>query len=346
MAQQLLNTLFVQTPDSYVRLEGDTFRIEVESRCLLQVPVHHIGAVVLFGHCSISPGAMQRCARDGREVTFLDFSGRFRCRVDGPTHGNVLLRLAQYGAYCNESQKVELARRIVAAKLRNSRQLLLRGGRDAKSPAAKEQIAGAAAAHAVSLSRVQLAHGLDDIRGVEGNAASDYFGVFGQMITVETSDFAFAVRTRRPPRDRVNALLSFLYAILANDCTSAIEGVGLDPQLGFLHAIRPGRPALALDLMEEFRACLADRLALTLINRRQIRPEHFAVRSDAGESVLLNEDGRKEVLVAYQKRKEEPVKHRLLKTETPLGLVPHLQARLLARYLRGDVEQYHPYLAS
>jgi len=345
MAQQLLNTLFVQTPDAYVRLDGETFRVEVETQCVLQVPIHHIGAVVLFGHCSISPGAMQRCARDGREVTFLDFNGRFRCRVDGPTHGNVMLRLAQYGAYCNETQKAEIARRIVAAKLRNSRQLLLRSGRDAKVPEVRQQIADAAAAHAAGLSQLPRAGTLDEIRGVEGNAASAYFAVFGHLLTVETTEFAFTVRTRRPPRDRVNAVLSFLYAILAHDCSSAVEGVGLDPQLGFLHAIRPGRPALALDLMEEFRACIADRLALTLINRRQLRPTHFDTRTDAGESVLLNEEGRKLVLVAYQKRKEEPVKHRLLNTETPLGLAPHLQARLLARYLRGDIEQYHPFLS-
>ena len=345
MAQQLLNTLFVQTQDAYVRLEGETLRVEVKDSCLLQVPIHHIGAVVLFGHCNMSPGAMQRCAKDGREVTFLDFFGRFRCRVDGPMHGNVLLRLAQYGAYSNPARTAELARRMVAAKIRNSRHLLMRSARDAKSDDARQKIAGAAAAHAVAFAQVQLARDLDEIRGIEGEAASEYFAVFGQMLTVDTSEFAFTVRTRRPPRDRVNALLSFLYSVLTNDCTSALAGVGLDPQLGFLHAVRPGRPALALDLVEEFRAVIADRLTLTLINRRQIRPEHFETRNEAGESVLLNEAGRKIVLAAYQTHKEEPVKHQFLKTNTPLGLTPHLQARLLARYLRADVEQYHPYLS-
>ncbi len=345
MAQQLLNTLFVQTPEAYVRLEGETLRVEVGANCLLQVPIHHIGSVVLFGRCNISAGAMHRCAQDGREVTFLGFSGRFKCRVVGETHGNVLLRLAQYGAYCNTAQTAELARRMVAAKVRNSRQLLLRSGRDAKSDSARQLIGAAAAAHAVAFSQVQQARTLDEIRGIEGNAAAEYFAVFGQMLTVDTADFAFTVRTRRPPRDRVNALLSFLYSVLANDCTGALEGVGLDPQLGFLHAVRPGRPALALDLMEEFRACIADRLTLTLINRRQIRPEHFETRNEAGESVLLNEDGRKLVLAAYQKRKEEPIKHQFLKTEVPLGLAPHLQARLLARYLRADTEHYQPYLS-
>lgn len=183
---------------------------------------------------------------------------------------------------------------------------------------------------------------LDGVRGIEGQAAALYFDTFGAMITAPAEEFSFRFRTRRPPRDRVNALLSFLYSLLTQECLAACEGTGLDPQFGFLHALRPGRPALALDLMEEFRPSLADRLALTLINRRQLRPEHFEERT--GESVFLNEEGRRTVLAAYQKRKQEEVSHALLRTPVPLGLIPHLQARLLARHLRGDLLYYPPYI--
>lgn len=346
MTRQLLNTLFVQTPDAYVTLDHDALCVEVEKTRLLKVPLHHLGSVVLFANAMMSPKAMARCVADGREVTYLDYSGRFLCRVVGPTHGNVLLRRVQYEAVRNDSVVCELARRFVAGKLRNSRQVLSRSARDASDPERRGCIAGVAAEFAVAVSRVQLATTLDAIRGVEGEMAARYFSVFGDLLTVETTSFAFTQRTRRPPRDRVNALLSFLYALLTNDCTAALEGVGLDPQMGFLHAMRPGRPALALDMTEEFRAGLADRLTLTLINRRQIRPEHFTIRDDAGDSVLLNEDGRKMVITAYQKRKEEAIPHHFLKEPVPLGLVPHLQARMLARYLRGDVEQYEPFLFS
>lgn len=346
MAQCLLNTLYVQHPDAHVRLEGETLRVDVEDFHLLQVPLHHLGAVVLFGTATITSGAMQQCAKDGREVTFLDFSGRFRCRVEGPTQGNVLLRVAQFDAYRDPARSLALTRRFAAGKLRNARQVLLRGAREAADPAARQALTAAAAEQARALAGIPQVATLDDLRGLEGHAAAGYFAAFGRLITSETTEFAFTLRTRRPPRDRVNALLSFLYALLAGDCTAAVTGVGLDPQLGFLHAVRSGRPALALDVMEEFRPCLADRLALTLINRRQLRPEHFDVRAQAGESVLLNENGRKIVLAAYQQRKAEPVKHHLLKTDVPFGLVPHLQARLLARFLRGDVAHYQPYLSS
>ncbi|NLC58025.1 MAG: type I-C CRISPR-associated endonuclease Cas1 [Armatimonadetes bacterium] len=344
MALQLLNTLYVQTPEAYLRLDHDTLRVEANQTPLLQVPLHHVGCVVLFGTATISAQAMQRCVREGRPVVFLDTGGRFRARVTGPVSGNVLLRLAQYDAHREPERSLELARRVVAAKLHNSRLLLLRGARDAKTAEARQTLTSAAAELAGALGRLPPASALDDVRGVEGEAAAWYFGAFGKLLTVPPAEFAFARRTRRPPRDRVNALLSFLYTLLTSDCTGALEGVGLDPQIGFLHAVRPGRPALALDLAEEFRAGLVDRLVLTLINLRQIRPEHFEAREDAGGTVLLNEEGRKAVLMAYQKRKQEPVQHRLLRQPLALGLVPHVQARLLARHLRGDLARYPPFL--
>ncbi len=343
MIHQVLNTLYVQTPHAYVKLAHDTLRVEAEGELLLQVPVQHLGAVVLFGDGMMSPQAMQRCVEGGRQVTFLYFSGRLRCRVEGPESGNVLLRLAQYEASRDEGRGREIARRLVAAKLRNSRELLLRAGRDASLPSRREAARQAAAGLAAGLLAVQEAATLDQVRGVEGDGAGTYFAAFGSLITAAPADFSFVRRTRRPARDRVNALLSFLYALLRHDCLAGAQGVGLDPQVGFLHAVRPGRPALALDLMEELRAPFADRLALNLINRRQIQPEHFDADEAAG-SVLLNEAGRRLVITEYQKRKQEMTQHRLVKEKMPIGLVPLVQARLLARHLRGEIAEYHPYL--
>lgn len=343
MSRELLNTLFVMTPGAYARLDGDTVRVEADGEKLLHAPLLHLGSVVLFGGASLSPALLMRCAEDGREVTFLDFAGRFKARVVGPTGGNVLLRKAQYDAHGSAARSLEIARHIVAGKIRNTRHVLLRGARDSKSAedAAPLQLAGQALAGL--LDTLVSAPTLDHARGVEGQAAALYFDSFDLLITRDKADFAFRTRSRRPPRDRVNALLSFLYALVLGDCVAALEGVGLDPQFGYLHTLRPGRPALALDLMEEFRAVVADRLALTLMNRRQIEPTHFEERP--GGSVMLTADGRKAVLTAYQTRKREEVVHPFLKTKTPLGLVPHLQARLLARHLRGDLPAYLPFLA-
>lgn len=344
MARQLLNTLFVTTPDAYVHLEGETLLVTRDREKILQVPIHHLGSVVLFGNAQMSSQAMAKCVEDGREVTFLGYAGQFRCRVVGRTSGNVLLRLAQYDAARAPDRTTAIARAIVAAKVRNQRQTLMRGARDAASPDIAIPLRETADRMAALLARDREARHVDDVRGLEGEAASIYFGAFGCLITVPAAEFSFRFRTRRPPKDRVNALLSFLYALLRSDCTAALEGVGLDPQVGYLHAVRPGRPSLALDLMEEFRSSLVDRLTLTLINRRQIKPSDFDLRG--GDAVLLNDAGRRTVLAAYQTRKQQMVGHPFLKEKTPLGLVPHLQARLLARHLRGDLPDYPPYLST
>lgn len=348
MTRELLNTLFVSTEGAYVRLDGDALKIEADGKKLLQVPLHHLGSVVLFGSANISAQALQRCAQDGRAVNFLDHGGRFKARVVGPVCGNVLLRQAQYEAHRDVSGRaVEIARAVVAGKIRNLRANIARSARDTRND---EDAAAALRACLEALAKLLLSlpeqATVDAVRGIEGQASALYFEVFGALLTVPAEEFSFRLRSRRPPRDRVNALLSFLYALLSADCVAACEGVGLDPQFGFLHALRPGRPSLALDLMEEFRPCLADRLALTLINRRQVRAaEHFETRDGAGDSVLLSDSGRKIVLAAYQERKKEEVIHPLLKDKAPLGLLPHLQARLLARHLRGDLAAYIPFPA-
>lgn len=344
MVRELLNTLYVMTPNAYLRLENETVRVEVEGEAVGRAPLHHLGALVLLGPASLSPRLMERCAEEGRDVTLLDYGGRFRCRVEGPVSGNVLLRKAQYEAAVSAERCAGLARSFVAAKIRSSRRNVMRAVREARRPEATARLREACDALEGLLTALAAVRDLDVVRGVEGQAAAVYLGVFGELITAPSEAFAYRQRTRRPPRDRVNALLSFLYSILCYDCASACEGVGLDPQFGFLHALRPGRPSLALDLMEEFRAPLVDRLVLALINRRQMKPEHF--EEGPGGSVLLNAEGRKLVLTAYQKRKQEEVPHTLLKAKVPLGLVPHLQARLLARHLRGDLTYYQPYVGS
>jgi len=341
---ELLNTLYVMTEGCYLHVDHETLKVDFENETQLQVPVHHLGAVVCFGNIMVSPTLIHRCAEDGRTLVFMDRNGRFKARMVGPTSGNVLLRQAQYRASSDASATLEIARNIVAAKVRNSRQVLLRGARQREEgDPGGQALREAARMLGSTLTSLQHVLDLDTARGREGEAALVYFGALDHLVLVDRGVFRFPGRTRRPPRDPVNALLSFIYALLRADCEAAAEGVGLDPQVGYLHAIRPGRPALALDFMEELRATLADRLALTLINRRQVTGEHFEERP--GGAVSLTDDGRRLVVIAYQKRKAESVRHALLGRNVPFGLVPHVQARLLARHLRGDVEHYLPYMS-
>lgn len=339
----LLNTLYVTSPDAYLRLEGETVCVMIEDQKRLQVPLHHLNAFILFGHTMLSPALLARCAEDGRSVVWLNRSGRFTARLEGPVSGNILLRQAQYRAADNNEITLKIAGAMIAGKLRNSRQLLLRGAREAGESDEKTNLTQTSKLLANQIRNIPGSADLDALRGIEGSAASEYLGALNWVMKPQVrSDFPFTVRSRRPPRDRFNALISFLYSLVMSDCRSALEAVGLDPQLGFLHAVRPGRPALALDLMEEFRSPLADRLALTLINRSQIQPRDFDERD--GGAVLLNDDGRKTVIGAYQTRKQENIVHPVLQQSVPCGLLPHIQARLLARYLRKDVAHYIPYI--
>lgn len=339
---QLLNTLYVTTPEAYLHLDNDTLRIEVEGETRLRVPLHHLAAVVCFGHVMISPILMHRLADEGKSLVLLDASGRFKARLEGPVSGNVLLRQAQHRRLASADFCVAAAKSCVAGKLKNCRQVLLRGARETGREPDGAELATVADEFVRALARLECAPDLDAVRGIEGDAAKRYFAVFGLLVRPEArADFAPVGRTRRPPLDRMNALLSFCYSLLMNDCRSAIESVGLDPQIGYLHAVRPGRAALALDLMEEFRPLLADRLALTLINRRQIDADDFVERP--GGAVTLKDEARKRVVVAYQERKQETLKHPLLESSLALGLAPFVQARLLARAVRGDAEVYLPF---
>jgi len=339
---QLLNTLYITTPDTYLRLDNDTLRVEVERDTRLRVPLHHLSAVVCFGHTGLSAPLMHRLADSGVALVLLDDNGRFKGRLEGAVSGNVLLRQAQFQRVVDPVFTLDMARACVAGKIKNTRQVLQRGAREAKSEREAKALARLADDLAASLRSLPGVAHLDSLRGVEGEAARQYFSGLNLLVRPDQrAAFTMDGRTRRPPRDRFNAVLSFLYAMWMNDCRSALEAAGLDPQVGFLHALRPGRAALALDLMEEFRPW-ADRLALTLINRGQLGADDFVLREGGG--VSLEPGARKTVVVAYQERKKDEINHALLAQAVPLGLVPMVQARLMARALREDGAPYVPFV--
>lgn len=340
--KKLLNTLFVTTEGASLRKDGENIVAEVEGAERARVPLHMLGSVMVFGAIFVSPPLIQALAGGGITLVLLDRAGRFKARVEGPVSGNVLLRRAQYRA---SEAPDEIVRSFVSAKIANQRAVLQRALRDhgeGSPPGQYASIEAAVDRLGFILRRVaHLNEGVEALRGAEGEAAQNYFAVFDHLVRGADPDVRFRGRSRRPPLDPVNALLSFLYTLLTHDCRSAAEGVGLDPAVGFLHRDRPGRPSLALDLMEELRPVLADRLALSLLNRRQLRARDFETRD--GGAVLLTDDGRKTVLTAWAERKKEERRHPFLDETAPLGLVPHLQAQLLARHLRGDLDAYPPW---
>ena len=343
LAMQLLNTLYVTTQDTYLRLDNETLRVEVERETRLRVPLHHLTAVVCFGHVGLSSPLMHQLAESGIALVLLDDHGRFKARLEGAVSGNVLLRQAQFQLSANPAFALDMARACVAGKIKNTRAVLQRGAREAKAEGEAKTLSRLADDLAASLRALPDAANLDVLRGIEGEAARQYFSGLNLLVRADQREaFAMDGRTRRPPRDRFNAMLSFLYAMWMNDCRSALEAAGLDPQVGFLHALRPGRAALALDLMEEFRPW-ADRLALTLINRGQLVAKDFVLREGGG--VSLEPDARKSVVVAYQERKRDEITHPLLAQSVPLGLLPLVQARLLARALRDAGAPYVPFVA-
>lgn len=340
--KKLLNTVYVTTEGAGVRKDGENLVAEVEGQEKARVPLHMLASVVVFGSIFVSPGLIGACAAAGISIVLLDRNGRFAARVEGPVSGNVLLRRAQYRA---ADKPEEIVRSIVMGKIANQRSVLMRALRDYGSgmdEAKRTGLADAVTRLAHILRRIEHSDTTSEaMRGSEGEAANVYFSVFDNLIRVPEADMRWRGRSRRPPLDPVNALLSFLYTLLTHDCRSACESVGLDPAVGFLHRDRPGRPSLALDLMEELRPVLADRLAVSLINRRQLTSKDFDKRD--GGAVLLGEDGRKCVLAAWQERKKEERTHPFLDERAPLGLVPYVQAQMLARHLRGDIDVYPPW---
>lgn len=337
--RKLLNTLFVMTQGSYLARKGETVVVRSDGKDLLRIPIHTLEGICCFGNVSCSPFLMGLCGQSGVGLSFFSENGRFMARVAGPISGNVLLRKEQFRISEDPEKSSLLAKNIVVAKIANSRTSIRRGIRDDHVPG-KEKLEKCSSRLAIILEELNKPMKLDSIRGKEGEAAKAYFAVLDNLITTQSEDFPFNGRNRRPPLDRVNALLSFVYTLLCHDVCSALEGVGLDPQVGFLHRERPGRPSLALDLMEELRPLMADRLVISLINRRQVSPGGFIVRESGG--VTMDDETRKIVLGAYQKRKQEEIRHPFLEEKVSMGLLPHCQALIMARFLRGDLPEYPP----
>jgi CRISPR-associated protein Cas1 len=337
-----LNTLFITTQGAYLHKEGETVVVRVQNEVRIRLPVHTIGGIVCFGNVLCSPFLMGFCAENGVAVSFLTEHGRFLARIQGPVSGNVLLRREQYRRADDGKASGAVAKSVIMGKLANCRTVLRRALRDhgekLNSPALRE----VSASMTQCLDRVGGETEVDVLRGIEGNAANMYFSVFNELITAQKEDFVFRERSRRPPLDNVNALLSFVYTLTMHDVRSALESVGLDPAVGFLHRDRPGRPGLALDLMEEFRPFLADRLVLSLINLKKVRKDGFR-QTDSG-AVIMTDETRKEVLVAYQNRKQEEILHPFLEEKVHVGMLFHVQALLFARALRGDMEAYPPFI--
>ena len=347
------NTLYLTTPKTVVLRDHLTLRVEIEKQTRLTVPIHHLESICAFGQVVVTPPAMALCWDHQVAVHYHTENGYFLAQVLGSGDTRYLLRRAQYAAADSPQDATRIARQFVAGKLQNARSNLLRSGREADGDADRKALAGAADELAQLIHQLGnappvapgcgLREALDPIRGLEGLGAKAYFSVFRYMLKKQREDFRFVTRTRRPPRDRINCLLSFIYALLRHDCLAALTTSGLDPYVGWLHATRAGRPACALDLMEEFRPCLAERLALTLVNRRQIESKHFRERE--GGAVEFTDRGRKEVIEAWQRRKQAEVKHPLFKQNIRIGQVFSVQARLLARTLRGDISDYIPFIS-
>jgi len=335
--RKLQNTLYITTQGSYLHKERETLVVERGGQKAAQLPVHAIGHIFCFGNVLVSPFLMGFCGENGVNLAFFSENGRYLGRLQGRQSGNILLRRAQYRQ--SENHPVPVTRNIIAAKIQASKRVLQRyiRNRDDEDGAVREAVAALNG----SLRQLKQADKLDTVRGIEGDAAARYFAVFGRLVNAK-SGFVFAGRNRRPPRDPVNALLSLLYSVIGKEISGALQGVGLDPQVGFLHADRPGRDSLAQDILEEFRAWQADRLALSLINRGQLKPQDFVTESSG--AVSLKAEARKVLFQALQAKKQEKIVHPFLQEEVEVGLLPHIQAMLLARHLRGDLAEYPAFL--
>ena len=337
-----LNTLYITTQNTYLYKEGQSVVVKVDKENKLRIPIHTLDGIICFGTVSISPYLMYHCAENNVAVSFLSEYGKFLARIQGPVSGNVLLRREQYRIADKPKESADIARHFLIGKIANSRTVIKRALRDHADKSDVEILTHADSRLTEYLRRLGKSVAVEYLRGIEGEAASSYFAAFPQLITIKDEAFTYTGRSRRPPLDPINSLLSFVYTLLVHDCRSALEGVGLDPCVGYLHTDRPGRPSLALDLMEEFRAFLADRLVLSLVNRRQLKASDFT--NSLGGAVIMKDEARKKLLISWQKRKQEEITHPYTCEKTKVGLLVHLQSLLLARHLRGDLEAYPPFI--
>ncbi len=340
--KKLLNTLFVTTDGAYLHKDRETVVVEIDRKKVLQLPLLSLSNIFCFGRIVLTPQFMFACSKKGIGIAFFNEYGRFQARVQGPQAGNVLLRREQYRWADNTQKTAVIARYIIAAKIANSRTVIQRMLRNNPDCQGVKELKIAVTELKRTLQKIQSVSELNVLRGKEGEVANRYFKIFQHLIVKQKEDFLFSGRNRRPPKDPVNALLSFIYVIMLQDCASALEGVGLDPYVGYLHRDRPGRQSLALDLLEEFRAFLGDRLALNLINLQKIKKKDF--RYSENGAVLLSDDARRTLLEAYQKRKQETLMHPILKEKVKIGLLFHTQALLLSRHIRGDLDYYPAFI--
>lgn len=334
--KHLLNTLYILTEGSYLHLQNETIAVQIGGAEKVRIPAHTIDSIYCFGDVTVSTPLIGFCGQHNITIVFFSSFGKFYGRIQGPVSGNILLRRMQFAAVDDPVTQCRLVRHILLGKLYNSRLFLLRQSRE--RPEFAQSFLEVASRISHCAAELEKSISIEEMRGIEGAAATAYFSVFSQMLEKDT--FSFSGRNRRPPEDPVNALLSFLYTLLKNDAQSALEAVGLDPAAGFLHSLRPGRPALALDLMEELRAPLCDRMVVSLVNLGQISKKSF---EQTVPPVLLSEQGRKTVIAAWQKRKQDMIVHPFLKEKIPIGLIPYTQARLLSRVLRGELDEYPPF---
>jgi len=339
--RKLLNNLYVTTQGTYLHKEGETIVVEQEKRKVLQLPLHTLGGIIAFGNVLCSPFLLGYCSEKDISISFLTEYGRFLAAIRGPVSGNVLLRREQYRKADDLTASHGIACNILTGKLSNSRVVMNRVVRDHGDKVESVAIKSASKAIDQLITQLPGSQSLDEARGLEGMAANDYFGAFNHFIVDQKNTFIFKDRNRRPPLDEVNALLSFIYTLLSHDVRSALETVGLDPAVGFLHRDRPGRASLALDMMEEFRPVIADRLVLSLINRRQVTGKGFTRASNG--AIIMDSETRKTVLVEYQNRKREEVYHPYIEESIPIGLLYYVQANLMARFIRGDIDGYPPF---
>jgi CRISPR-associated protein Cas1 len=340
--RKLLNTLYITSENAYLTLDGETVCVEIKKEKVGQFPLHTLESIISFSYSGATPAFMGACAKRGINLAFFTPFGKFLCRTVGESRGNVLLRKQQYRVSDDEVQSCLIARNFILGKVFNCRWSIDRTIRDHELRVDTERCRNAISFLSEALEKIKKETDLDSLRGLEGEAASIYFGVFDELILNQKEDFSFQGRNKRPPLDKMNAMLSFGYTLLANDCAGALEGVGLDSYVGFMHRDRPGRKSLALDMMEELRPVLVDRFVITLVNNRQIKAEHFTT-AESG-AVEFTEAGKKKFLTAWQEHKKETLTHPYLEEKINWGLVPHIQALLLARYLRGDIDGYPPFL--